>query len=190
LIFEGRVWRHVPAGAHPLDFQYLITASGRWNRRGQYGCLYTALTAEVAIAEYRKLVERRGIRSRRDLVALEVRIDPVFDLVTALSTSETRLTAREGEIDLRIQLRDPRVSGDTEDDLEFCRTIADTARESRHYGILAPSAAIPVGQILAIYPENRPDHIWINLAAPRVKLNYGPDALVDDNDQLRRPAPD
>jgi hypothetical protein len=52
LTFEGRVWRHVPAGAHPLDFHYLITASGRWNRRGQYGCLYTAITAEVAIAEY------------------------------------------------------------------------------------------------------------------------------------------
>lgn len=190
MIFEGRVWRHVSAGAHPLNFEYLITARGRWNRRGQYGCLYTALTAEVAVAEYRKVVQRRGLRSRRDLVMLEVWIDPVFDLTAVLGRPSTRVTARGGEIDLRIRRDDPRIAGDSEDDLEFCRTVADAAREAGHYGILAPSAALRRGQILAIYPENRPDHIRIQLAAARIELNYGVDPLLDDQDRFRRPLPE
>ena len=190
MIFEGRVWRHVPAGAHPLNFEHLITAKGRWNRRGQYGCLYTALTADAVVAEYRKVLERRGIRGRRDLVVLEVRIDPVFDLVTALAKPETRLTAREGTIDLRINANDPRVIGDSEDDLEFCRTIADVVRERGHYAVLAPSAASQTGRVLAIYPENKPDRIQIHLAAPRRQLNYGPDPLIDELGQLRRPVPE
>lgn len=189
MTFEGRVWRHVPAGAHPLNFEYLITAGGRWNRRWQYGCLYTAPTPEVTIAEYRKIVKRWGLRSPRDLVMLDVWIDPVFDLSTLLRRRETRLSARGGEIDLRIVQDDPRIAGDSEDDLEFCRTVADVARESGHYAILAPSAALPAGQALAIYPENRPDHIRIQLAAPRIELNYGPDPLLDDQDRLRRPLP-
>ena len=28
MIFDGRIWRNVPAGAHPLNFEYLITAEG------------------------------------------------------------------------------------------------------------------------------------------------------------------
>lgn len=189
MIFEGRVWRHVPAGAHPLDFEYLITAKGRWNRRGQYGCLYTALSADTVIAEYRRVLERRGLRGRRDLVVLEVRIDPVFDLVSALAKPETRLTAREGSIDLRITANDPRVIGDSEDDLEFCRTIADVVRERGHFAVLAPSAATETGRVLAIYPENKPDRIQIHLAAPRLQLNHGPDPLIDELGQLRRPVP-
>jgi RES domain-containing protein len=189
LNFEGRVWRHVPAGAHPLDFAHLITAKGRWNRRGQYGCLYTALTADVAIAEYAKAFTRFAISEDRDLVALEVRIGPVYDLQSTLEQTETRLTARGGEIAIRLSQNDPRVVGDTEDDLELCRTVADAVREHGHYAIRAPSAAQAGGSVLAMYPENRPDHIRIQLAAPRLELNYGPDPLIDCAGELLRPLP-
>jgi hypothetical protein len=87
LSFAGTVWRHVPRGAHPLDFSHLIAASGRWNRAGLYGCLYTALTPEGAAAEYRKHNMRRGLRSDRDLVALSVVVEHVLDIASLTETS-------------------------------------------------------------------------------------------------------
>lgn len=30
--YTGPTWRHVPAGAHPLNLQFLLQAGGRWNR--------------------------------------------------------------------------------------------------------------------------------------------------------------
>ena len=78
------MWRHVPKGAHPLHvgkiFKY---AHGRWNRRGQYGCLYTALTADGATAEYEKLLAVNGYTGPRDLVSIRVaRLRPVLDLTS------------------------------------------------------------------------------------------------------------
>ena len=53
--FAGVVWRHVPVGAVPLHLGKLFKYSeGRWNRRGEFACLYTALTRVGALAELAK----------------------------------------------------------------------------------------------------------------------------------------
>lgn len=81
--FQGKVWRHGPAGAHPLHAGWILRAAGRWNRAGRYGCLYTALSRTGAMAEWRRYVERAGPgtgRRARDLVSIEVSVRPVADL--------------------------------------------------------------------------------------------------------------
>ncbi len=180
--FEGRVWRFVPAGAHALHFHHLIHAGGRWNRRGLYGCLYTALTRRGAIAEHRKHERRRGLSRPRDLVGLDVRVNPVFDLlswldepVRAAMAVPTAGSSQPPELDLE------RATGNDRDDLEACRRFADWARNHGFVGLLAPSAALRRERVLAVYPENAPRHIRLVESGDRFALNYGEDAILHDS---------
>jgi RES domain-containing protein len=132
VIWEGHVWRIVPPRAHALHVGYILKARGRWNREGVYGCLYTDLTEDGALAEAVKYLKRAGIAPRfsppRDLVSLRVRLDGVMDLTSA--------SVRRS---LGVSLAT--ITGDEDADIETCRSIADLARQREHCGILSPSAA-------------------------------------------------
>lgn len=83
--FKDKVWRHIPAGAHPPHVGYIIKARGRWNRAGEYGCIYTSLTEGGAKAEYRKYLSTAGIHELgllkpHEVVSLIVKISLVMDL--------------------------------------------------------------------------------------------------------------
>jgi RES domain-containing protein len=164
LAFEGTVWRYLPAWGHPLDVGYLLLAAGRWNRYGEYGCLYTALTREGAAAEYRKVVGRHaGLAERddakRDLVSLEVRVLPVLDLTD-------RAVRREWEVTLEA------LTGDSDGSLEACRSLADRARASGYRAILSPSAALRGAANLNIYLEGRAEQLQLQAGKTREPLNH------------------
>ncbi len=117
--FKGKVWRHIPAGSYPLNLRYLLLASGRWNRAGFYGCLYTSLTRAGAEAEYRKYLQAAGAGAQlltrpRELVSLRVTVDPVMDLTdpgaSPIPPASAFLTA------------------DDDASLESCRELADALR--------------------------------------------------------------
>lgn len=156
-IFSGVVWRHVPRGANALHLGWILRAAGRWNRQGGYGCLYTALTHEGALAEYRKTLSRARIPSgviARDLVSIRVnRVGPVLDLLD----DDVRSALR---VDLRT------LTGDEPDDLETCRAIADWARSEGNAALLVPSAALPGASNLVIY---------VDAPARNLDLEEGPD---------------
>jgi len=158
--FEGRVWRHIPATGHPLDVGYILKASGRWNRAGTFGSLYTAVEMETAIAEFQKLLARHGATAEqlapRDLVSLDVRLDPVCDL-------------RSGPVRRTVGIRLSTLRGDGPEDLEACHRVADWTRSQGHVALIAPSAAHPAGAVLAIYPDMHP--------ASGIHLTVGPDHL-------------
>ncbi len=142
MIFSGVVWRHVPRGAHPLHVGFILKASGRWNRQGRYGCLYTSLSREGALAEYRKYLVRTAladVSSPRDLVSIEIRrVEPVLDLT--VEDEQARLGISSGIM-----------TGDKADDLEACREVADWARSQDYQGLLVPSAAASGDVNLIIY---------------------------------------
>lgn len=156
-IFAGLVWRHVPGGANALHVGWILRAAGRWNRQGVYGCLYTSLTLEGALAEYRKYSARAQATRRidlRDLVSIRVnRIGPVLDLMDV----EMRMAAG---VDL------PTLMSDDPDDLETCRTVADWARSEGYQALLVPSAA-QTGETNLI--------IYIDGPVRNVDLDEGPD---------------
>ena len=92
--FEGLVWRHVPRGAHPLHVGFILLARGRWNRHDEYGCLYTSLSREGALAEYTKELRRLGIAASadqpKDLVTLNVGVARVLDLTVGIPLGRTQ----------------------------------------------------------------------------------------------------
>jgi RES domain-containing protein len=162
--FDGVVWRHVPAGAHPLHVGFILLARGRWNRFGEYGCLYTSLTREGVVAEYRKeLTQRTGITpdmdQHRDLVSIHVHAEQVLDL------------SQESER-LRVGVSLEALTGDTDDAIEICHLVADLARLEGYQAILSPSAALAGAHNLNLYIDGRAAAVQLMEGADRVPMNY------------------
>jgi RES domain-containing protein len=163
LKYKGTVWRHIPAGGQPLHVGYILRSAGRWNRCGLYGCLYTSLSQEGAIAEYRKYLKLAGItpgRARpRELVSILAEISPVLDI-----TDETVSPV-------------PPLSGflvcDTPDDLEACRSLADYARSQGYAGLLAPSSALSGEKNLIIYIDGLAGSILLDEGPDRLPIKQG-----------------
>lgn len=159
MTFQGLVWRHVPRGAHPLHVGFILKASGRWNRQGRYGCLYTSTTRDGAIAEYRKYLARIGLHDHarpRDLVSIDVRrLEPVLDLTR--EAVQARLAASK-EI----------LTGDQPEHLDACLVVADWARSQGYQGLLVPSAATG-GEVNLI--------IYIDGPAANLDFTDGPDRI-------------
>ena len=161
--FDGLVWRYIPAWSYPLHAGFLLLAAGRWNRYGVYGCLYTALAREGAVAEYEKVRALVGLAAadddRKDLVSVRVVVRPVLDLTDAAMQDRYGVTAAT-------------LTGDDPQALETCRSIADLARAEGYRAILAPSAALAGGTNLIVYLEGRAADLRLRDGPDRVPLNY------------------
>lgn len=172
--FEGLVWRHVPAGAHPLHTGFILKAAGRWNRPGEYGCLYTALSREGADAEYRKYLERAGVRgalSPRELVSLQVTVDPVVDLTDGRSSP--------------VPTDAPFLTGDGDEDWEACRRLADFLRGQGILGLVTPSAARGGVKNLVIYIDGPPRGLELEVGPDRIPWEAAGRRTVIGNQPLR-----
>jgi RES domain-containing protein len=161
LRFSGKVWRHIPAGAHPLHAGFILKASGRWNRPGEYGCIYSSLTQEGAIAEYHKYLQRAAVSSpslakRRQLVSLIVEIDRVMDLTKGRSSP--------------VSTSAPFLTGDDPPDIEDCRKLADVFRAQGYNGIIAPSAALSNQKNLMIYIDGPARSVNIDVGGDRIPI--------------------
>lgn len=155
-----KVWRYVPAGAHPLHVGYILRAGGRWNRQGVYGCIYTAFTQQGARAEYHKYIRRetpsRFNREPKELVSIQVFVDPVMDLTDKTISP--------------ISPQEPFLIEDTPADLESCRSLADAIRRMGYVGIIAPSAALLGEKNLIIYIDGLAGNIHLDEGGDRVPL--------------------
>ena len=161
---DGIVWRHVPRSAHPLHIGYILLASRRWNRSGEYGCFYTSLTRAGVIAEYHKeLAKVSGISTEedhpQDLVSIHVVAKHVLDL--------TKPSTRKG---MGISLET--ITGHRFPDIDACRAMADLARLQGYRGILSPSAAADGMKNLNLYIDGRADEVSLMEGVGREPLNY------------------
>jgi hypothetical protein len=95
--------------------------------------------------------------SARDLVSLEVRVDPVLDLTSA---GVLRKIGIEREM----------ITGDGDDSLELCRTLADLAHQQGYHAILSPSAALAGSVNLNLYVDGRADHYSLDVGRERTTV--------------------
>lgn len=142
---------------------YLLQADGRWNRYGEYGCLYTALSQKGATTEYEKMLRQLGISpaedAERDLVSIDVDVAHVFDL-TAPSVIN------------KLGIDWPMITSDSAESIELCRTLADYARAYGNNAIMSPSAAAPGEVNLSIYVDGTASDVNLRDGALRLPLNY------------------
>ena len=162
--YAGEVWRHVPKNSFTLHVGYLLKAFGRWNRRGEYACIYTAFSRDGAIAEYKKILKSAGLSpvdaAKRDLVTIKVNLSPILDL----GTERTRR---------RLSVTKTQLIGDSPRDFELCRSIADLARSEGYVAIRSPSAAKKKEYNLNIYFDGKASNLDITEGTLREPLNYG-----------------
>ena len=158
--FRGKVWRHIPAGGYPAPLGYSIKARGRWNRAGVYGCLYTSLSKKGAVAEYEKLCRKAAFNKEglgeRELVSLDVDIAHVLDL----TDHENGIVDPEAAF----------LTGDTPEDIERCRQLADYIRQVGFNGFISPSAASEGERNLTIYFDGIASEVDIQPGDDRILL--------------------
>lgn len=128
-----------------------------------YGCLYTSLTKTGAIAEYRKVLARLGLRPEaqepRDLTSVLVVVEPVLDLTDAAVIKRLRVDAAA-------------ILRDDDEALELCRLISDIARAEGYSAVLSPSVAAHGARNLNIYIDTPPSQLQLSPGAKREPLNY------------------
>lgn len=139
-------------GAHPLHAHYLLHAGGRWNRKGEYGALYTSLSEQIARAEWNKRQNKqpRYRRTQRDVVTIQVDVEPVADLTQSSVRRQLGLSITHGQM-----------TSDSSSDYSACRQAADRVRSKDYNAILVPAAVPPNGENLVIYLDGKPMNIHI-----------------------------
>ena len=139
-VFQGTVYRHLSSQHGSLDTSGSLKAGGRWNPKGEFGALYTALTEETALAELQRLAERQGLSlgelAPRDLAAIRVALSRVLDLTDKEILAQLGIT--QDEI--------------ARNDVSLCVEISRAAHTLGFEAILAPSATRR-GTVLVVYPE-------------------------------------
>jgi RES domain-containing protein len=159
--YEGKVWRHIPPGTFGLHVGRILRADGRWNRPGVYGCLYTALTKRGAIAEFQKLLDWFDDAPKtRDVVSIKVAIEPVIDLTDPAA--------------FPIPPTSGFLTGDSNQDVEQCRKLADELRSHGYVGILAPSAAAKGEKNLMIYIDGPASSVLLEDGGDRITVELSP----------------
>jgi len=139
-------------------------ARGRWNtQRPRVSCLYTAWTAEGALAEFVKLaVDRPAYAATpRDLVSLQVDVEPVADLTDPAVMRGLGISAAQ----LVSTIYGP------------CHRAMLAAIRAGYRGIRAPSASAAGEMNLMIYPERTDGRLLLSNGPDRVPINYGPSPL-------------
>jgi RES domain-containing protein len=125
--FSGTVYRIFDPEHGAQDTTGSFLGGGRWNRKGQYGALYTSLERSTAEREIAKQARDKSLRpsdlGQRDCVELSVRIARVLDLSS--SSAFERLGVTRENLILNKQI---------------CLEIADAAREMGAEAMLVPSA--------------------------------------------------
>lgn len=109
------------------------------------------------------MLAREGKRpdqdTKRDLITIEVAVEPVLDLTDAA------IRARYG-------IRLTALTSDAADDLKTCGVIADLARSEGYRAILSPSAALHDAVNLNIYVEGPASRLSLRKGGERIALNY------------------
>ncbi len=142
--FSGLVYRIHAAGKSALDTEASKNFGGRWNRANRYGALYVSLTKEAAQAEHASQLRKRGLMpedlSPRLMTTIRVRLTKVLDMTDARRQQEFGISRSE-----------------LESDEEGCRMkileVAEKARAQGYEAILSPSARLPRGKNIDIFPD-------------------------------------
>jgi RES domain-containing protein len=148
-------WRHIPHGGD-VYYRPPEPADGRWQRGEVIEAVYFADSPETAWAEWYRFLAELAVppmqQMPRDLWRWSITLNAVADLSTA------EQLARVG-----LELPPPgRASWPAYQD------VGEQLLEDGWQGLLAPSAARPVGRVLCLFREARLIHGAIPVPPPEV----------------------
>ena len=157
--FDDTVWRHLPRDGHPLNWGFILEASGRWNWK-RYACLYTSTSKDGVLAEFVKDRRRTpGYSKPHDICSIDVEIENVLNL--------THWKTRDS-----LNISKDKIISDSINSKRLCKQIGEKAIHEGYNGILAPSAAIENEKNLMVFPSTFSDQIDICLGSERRNVDY------------------
>ncbi len=123
---------------------------GRWNAPESFAAVYGSLIPEAAMAECLAHHRHHAIPLNRAMprvfVAVSVRLHRVLDFTDAPTLAAIGFSARS------IAREDWRRENDTGDE-SLTQVLGRAAREARFEGLHVPSARVPNGENLVIFPD-------------------------------------
>jgi len=142
--FSGLVYRIHAADKNALDMAASKNFGGRWNKANRFGALYASLTKETAQAEHSSQVLKRGLTpgdlSPRLMTTIRVRLTKVLDLTDPERQEEFGITKSELE-------------SDADASRKKILEVSEKARAQGFEAILSPSARLPSGKNLNVFPD-------------------------------------
>ena len=157
---SGRFWHQGPT-RHPLtSCTDPARGPGRYHRTGEPGVWYASSQEQAAWAELFRHFVDEGV----DPFELRRRVGRVYVVLEVLDLTDESVRAHVGvdESDL------------VGDDYSITQTIAAAARRADFHGILAPAAALPDRETLAVFAHALP-----SVQAERSELRQPPPRLAD-----------
>ena len=131
----------------------MLRAEGRWNNPYEFGCLYLSIDAAGAMAEFRKALRAGEVIGEHHLATVQINhLHPVADLTQPFTDFPA--------VDRRMLTSDDPIAR------KYCHELATVARDAGYAGLLVPSAALPGGVNLVVYPDAAPP--------ARVDMEAGP----------------
>lgn len=160
--WSGRVWRYVPKDAFALHFGYVLKARGRWNRAGQYGCLYLAMSQAGALAEHHKYADEAALSGLpfgpHELVSIDLTI-----LNAALDLTDPSIQRTFGVTTAQLRADGPAA-------YELCCSIADIARAQGVFVLFVPSAPLAGATNIIVYQEVPPANCQLKVGPDRISI--------------------
>jgi RES domain-containing protein len=157
---SGRFWHQGPT-RHPLtSCADPARGPGRYHRAGEPGVWYASSQEQAAWAELFRHFVDEGV----DPFEIRRRVGRVYVVLDVLDLTDESVRARLGvdESDL------------VGDDYSITQTIAGAARNAGFHAILAPAAALPDRETLAVFAHALP-----SVQAERSEIRQPPPRLAD-----------
>jgi RES domain-containing protein len=140
----------------------VLKARGRWNRPGQYGCLYLAEDRDGALAEHRRYADQAALTGLpfgpHELVSIDLTIS-----AGALDLTDPKVQSTFGVTTAQLRADGPAAH-------ELCRSIADVARARGSFVLFVPSAPLAGATNIIVYQEVPPASCQLSVGPDRVPI--------------------
>ncbi len=137
----------------------MLKARGRWNRAGEYGCLYLAMSQSGALAERSRYADEAALSGLpfgpHELVSID------------LTIVKGALDLTDSGVQRKFVVTTAQLRADGPGAYDLCCSIADIARAQGDFVLFVPSAPLAGATNIIVYQEVPPANCQLSVGPDR-----------------------